>query len=104
MPELLVVSGIRPPHLWGSEHDADEQTPAIAELPAAAFWKAFKRRYGVHPDLDDADFTADDAGGAAVVCSIVSCKLQLTHVGLICKAIHFHLANLGTQPQRDLVL
>ena len=54
MPDLLIVSGIRPPHLWdAAEHDADRETPVIAELPSAPFWSAFRRRYGVDPDLDD---------------------------------------------------
>jgi surfactin synthase thioesterase subunit len=52
LPELLVVSGIRPPHLSAARHDADEVTPSIATLaPSSAFWSAFARRYGVHPDL-----------------------------------------------------
>jgi surfactin synthase thioesterase subunit len=55
LPELLVVSGIRPPHLYASSHDADRATPTIASLSSSSFWEAFKRRYGVDPDLDHAD-------------------------------------------------
>ena len=54
LPSLLIVSGIRAPHLYGLDHDADRVQPSISQLPDVEFWTHFERRYGVNPDLEDA--------------------------------------------------
>ena len=52
-PLLLVVSGMRAPHLYDpAEHDADRTSPTIGNLPDDAFWAHFERRYGRNPDLE----------------------------------------------------
>ena len=89
-PSLLIVSGMRPPHLSALEHDADTISPALSGLPAAEFWRHFERRYGRHPDLQQAEMKqyvlpllrADFAivesytpsyGHAALGCGVVAC-------------------------------
>ena len=52
-PLLLIVSGMRAPHMSAAEHDADREAPAIAHLDTPAFWAHFERRYGLNPDLAD---------------------------------------------------
>lgn len=52
-PRLIIVSGNRPPHLYGDANDADRVMPSISKLPADEFWQHFERRYGVNPDLDE---------------------------------------------------
>jgi medium-chain acyl-[acyl-carrier-protein] hydrolase len=53
LPDVLLVSGIRPPHLHAAEHSADRETPKLSKLKSAAFWKAFEQRYGVDPNLEE---------------------------------------------------
>ena len=50
-PVGLVVSGARAPQLADPKNDADRVQPRMAELPSAAFWAHFERRYGNNPDL-----------------------------------------------------
>ena len=52
-PLLLIVSGMRAPHLSAAEHDADRVAPTIAHLDTPDFWSHFERRYGRNPDLSD---------------------------------------------------
>ena len=52
-PLLLIVSGMRAPHLSAAEHDADRVAPTIAHLDTPDFWSHFERRYGRNPDLAD---------------------------------------------------
>ena len=44
-PVGLVVSGARAPQLADPKNDADRVQPRMAELPSAAFWAHFERRY-----------------------------------------------------------
>ena len=44
-PVGLVVSGARAPQLADPRNDADRVQPRMAELPSAAFWAHFERRY-----------------------------------------------------------
>ena len=50
--QMLIVSGVRPPHLAALEHDADTFCPALAKLDDHEFWAHFERRYGKNPELD----------------------------------------------------
>ena len=54
-PLLLVVSGVRPPHLSALENDADKISPGISHLDDKEFWSHFERRYGRNPDLADSN-------------------------------------------------
>lgn len=52
-PLLLVVSGMRAPHLHDpAAHDADRTAPTISGFPDDVFWQHFERRYGKNPDLE----------------------------------------------------
>ena len=58
LPSVLLVSSMRAPHLHDpATHEADRRTPFISSITSSAgFYAAFKRRYGLHPTIEeDAD-------------------------------------------------
>ena len=54
MPSVLIASSMRPPHMHDPKrHEPDTRHPFIAHLPTEPFFKAFKRRFGLPPALQD---------------------------------------------------
>ena len=48
-PLLLIVSGVRAPHLAHPSHDADCDLPVISPLPSPAFWYAAPTAHALPP-------------------------------------------------------